>query len=38
MGWTLEMMVEIELIEWSKDSDTLKMSPQIKYTLGMAKM
>jgi hypothetical protein len=32
------MMVEIELIEESRDYNTFKISPQIKYTLGMAKM
>jgi hypothetical protein len=38
IGWILELTVKIELIGWSRDFDTFKISPQRYYTSRMAKM
>jgi hypothetical protein len=35
--WIIEMTVEIESIEWLKDSNTFKIPPKIGYASGMAK-
>jgi hypothetical protein len=37
IGWIIELMVEIELVEWLKFFDTFKMPPKTGYASRIAK-